>query len=211
MRAGRGSCTLLKSLRNGIIAIAVTAVVAVLVIQLAAPPAGAQTVGVNNLPGTMALGHSYSFYVTINMEGITTVKSTSTITLSVAKSSGAAVTTASFNGTGVLLSTGGFLQTVSRHNGSASGIYGYGGTTGYVSYVVSVDFPKGGVMTTGQYSLSATLAINSSSATITSPPVVFSLVNQVSSLPYLAIFVVGDIVVIGVVVYVVTMIRKGKH
>ena len=45
---------------------------------------------------------------------------------------------------------------------------------------------------------------------ITSRPVIFNAVNQVSSLPYLAIFIVGDVVVIGVVVYVVMAMRKGK-
>lgn len=200
-----------KGLRNGIIAIAITAIVAVLVIQLAAPPVSGQTVGVNNLPGTMALGHSYSFYVTINLEGVTKITSASSITLAIAKSNGAAVTSASFNGTGTITNTGGFLQSVSFHNGSASNIYGYGGTTGYVSYGVSVIFPQGGSVTAGQYSLSATLAINTSSAQITSRPVIFTVVNQISTLPYLAIFIIGDIVVIGVVVYVVTLIRKGKH
>ena len=202
---------MLKSLRNAILAIAITAVVAVLVIQLAAPPASGQTIGLNNLPGTMALDHSYSFYVTINLQQVTTIASSSTITLSIARSNGAAVTSAAFNGTGTILSTGGFLQTVARHNGSASNIYGYGGTTGYVSYLVAVEFPTGGVVTTGQYSISATLAINATSTPITSRPVIFNVVNQISPVPYLAIFIVGDIVVIGVAVYVVTTMRKGRR
>ncbi len=202
---------MLKSLRNGIIAIAITAVVAVLVIQLAAPPASGQTIGLNNLPGTMALDHSYSFYVTINLQQVTTIASSSTITLAIARSNGAAVTNAAFNATGTILSTGGFLQTVAKHNGSASNIYGYGGTTGYVSYLVSVEFPAGGVVTTGQYSISATLTINATSTPITSRPVIFNVVNQISPVPYLAIFIVGDIVVIGVVVYIVTTMRKGRR
>lgn len=201
---------MLNGLRNGIIAIAVTAVIAVLVIQLAAPSASGQSIGLNNLPSTMALGNTYSFYVTINQGPAKLITGASTMTLAIAKSNGAAVTSAEFNGTGTILRTGGFVQTVTVHNGSASNIYGYGGTAGYISYQVSVNFPKGGVVGTGQYSLSATLVINSSSTPITSRPVIFNAVNQVSSLPYLAIFIVGDVVVIGVVVYVVMAMRKGK-
>jgi hypothetical protein len=202
---------LISSIRKGIIAVIITAVVAVLIIQIAAPPANAQTVALNNLPSTMVLGHTYSFYVTINLEGITKITYASTITLSVFKSNGASVSSAVFNGTGYIISTGTFVRNVVFHNGSASTIYGYGGTTGYVSYVVSVDFVQGsalGLFSAGQYSMSATLSINSSSAAITSRPVVFNLVTSVSPVPYLTIFIIADVVIIAVVIYVITVMRR---
>jgi hypothetical protein len=202
----------LKSgIKKGILAIIITAVVAVLIIQIAAPPASAQTVAVNNLPSTMVLGHTYSFYVTINLEGITKITDASTITLSVFKSNGASVSSAVFNGTGYIISTGTFVRNVVFHNGSASTIYGYGGTTGYVSYAVSVDFVQGpalALFSAGQYSMSATLNINSSAAPITSRPVIFNLVTSVSPLPYLTIFIIADVIIIAVVIYVITIMRR---
>ncbi|MCL5437561.1 MAG: hypothetical protein M1417_02565 [Candidatus Thermoplasmatota archaeon] len=108
--------------KKGIIAIAVTAIIAVLVIQFAVPPGGAQTVALNNLPSTMVLGKTYSFYVTINLQGITKIAYSSTITVSVFKSSGASVASAQFNGTGTIITTGGFVTGVVFHNGSATNI-----------------------------------------------------------------------------------------
>ncbi|MBX8632435.1 MAG: hypothetical protein KIY12_07340 [Thermoplasmata archaeon] len=194
--------------KKGIIAIAVTAIIAVLVIQFAVPPGGAQTVALNNLPSTMVLGKTYSFYVTINLQGITKIAYSSTITVSVFKSSGASVASAQFNGTGTIITTGGFVTGVVFHNGSATNIYGYGGTTGYVSYQVSVNFQPSSAFTKGQYSMNAVLNINSTAPPISSKPVVFNLVSQVSPVPYLTIFIIADVIIIAVVIYVITVIRK---
>lgn len=196
--------------KKAVLAILVTAVVTVLIIQLAVPPSNAQTVKVNNLPGTLVIGHTYTFFVSINLGNGVKILPTSIITLNLYKSSGTLVATASFNGTGSVISTGGFLQQpVVVYNGTTSNPYGYGGTN-YLTYKVSIMFAGGGAVGSGQYSMSASLQQTTTSSPVTSAPAVFSIASSPSVFPWLPIFIGADLVVIAVVAWVIITMRRRR-
>lgn len=197
--------------KKAILAIVVTAVVTVLIVQLAAPPSNAQTVSLNNVPGTVVVGHTYNFYVTVNLQNGEHIYPSSVITLNVYKSSSGLVEAATFNGTGGMINTGTFLKSVVVYNGTPTNQFGYGGTTaGYLSYKVSVDFASGGAVTSGQYSMSASVKVNATSSTITSSPAAFSVSTSPNTFPIVPIFIAADIVVIGVVIWVVVAMRRRR-
>lgn len=195
--------------KKAVLAVLVTAVVTVLIIQVAVPPSNAQTVKVNALPGTLVLGHTYTFYVTIDLQNVAKVYPTSNITLSLFKSSGTSVATAIFNGTGSVLKTGGFLQKVVVYNGTLSNLYGYGGSP-TINYKVSILFASGGAVGSGQYSMSASLQVTPTSQQITSAPAAFSISTSPSVFPWLPIFIAADLVVIAVVAWVIITMRRRR-
>lgn len=196
--------------KKAILAVAVTAAAAILIIQLSAPASNAQVVSLNELPGTLVLGHTYNFFVTINLEQVTKIYPNSLITLTVFTSNSLQKAYAQFNGTGHIVLTGGFLKSVAVYNGTPSNLYGYGGTTGYLSYKVAVDFTSGGALATGQYSMNASVKINSTSAAINSPPAVFSVANSPNTFPILPVFIAADVIVIGLVAWVVITMRRKR-
>jgi len=197
-------------IRNALVAIVVTAIVAVALVQLTTQQVSAQSVSINNLPGTVVLGKNYDVYVTINLQGIAKIYPNSTISLIVYSSSGSAVATAQFNGTGVVISTGGFLVSTTLHNGTPAKLYGYGGSTGYLSFLAVINFPPGGAVSAGKYTMSALLRIFPSSSPISSSPVVFNLSKKETAFPFLLIFIIADIIVIVVVAWLVVAMRKRR-
>ena len=197
--------------KKAIIAVVVTAVLSVLIIQFAAQPSNSQTVSLNSLPGTLVLDHSYNFYVTIQLQNGAKIYPSSVVTLSVFKSNAVLVDYASFNGSGVPIHTGGFLQSVGVYNGTPSNLYGYGGSSsGYLSYKVAVDFASGGAVSSGQYSMNASVKINSSTPSLNSAPAVFNVASSPNTFPIVPIFIAADLVVIGVVVWVIMTMRRKR-
>lgn len=197
--------------KRAVFAVIVTAVLAVLIIQFAVPSSSAQSVSLNSVPGTVVLDHSYTFYVTINLQNVIKVYPNSVVTLSIFKSNAALVEYASFNGSGVPLHTGGFLQSVTVVNGTPVNTYGYGGSSGgYFNYKVAIEFASGGAVTTGQYSMNASVKINSSTPSLNSAPAVFNVASSPNTFPIVPIFVAADLVVIGVVVWVIMTMRRKR-
>ncbi len=211
MKGKRGKLGLTPRTKKAVLAVIVTAVLAVLIIQLAVPPTSAATVSLNNLPSTLVIGNTYDFYVTINMQNGVQIHPNSIVTLTVFKSNSVQVESASFNGTGAIIATGGFLDGVSVYNGTPTNLYGYGGTTtGYFSYKVAIAFASGGKVDAGQYSMNASVRTNSTSPALNSAPDVFSVANSPNTFPIVPLFIAGDIVVIGVVVWVVMTMRRKR-
>ncbi len=211
MEKRKGHLSLNPKAKKAIIAVIVTAVVAIVIIQLAVPPSSAQSVSLTDVPSTLVLGHTYNFYVTVNLQNGAKIYPSSTITLSVYNSKSALVAAAEFNGTGSPISTGGFLQSVSVYNGTPTNVYGYGGTqSGYLSYKVAVDFLSGGAVGAGQFSMGAAVKINATSPTLNSAPAVFSVASSPNTFPIVPIFIAADLVVIGVVVWVIMTMRRKR-
>lgn len=198
-----------RSAIKSLIAIVVTAAAIIAVIQFSAPSAKAQTVSLQNVPSTVVEGKTYNFYVTINLQGIARIEPTSTVTLYIFESSGALATYGSFNGTGVIINTGTFISAVTVHNGTPTNIYGYGGTTGYFTYIVTVLFSRGD-LPLGRYTMNASVNINSTEH-ISSAPVSFTLVSSPPTNNFLIIFIVVDVIVIAIVVWVVYSLRRRKQ
>ena len=199
------------SVLKAAIAVVLTAAAIIAVVQFSAPSARAQTVSLYNVPSTVVEQKTYSFYVTVNLQGIAKIYPDSLVTLNIFKSNGALATYGQFNGTGVIINSGTFIKSVTIHNGTPTNIYGYGGTTGYFSYQVYVVFLSGGVLTPGQYTMNATLKINSTTPAISSSPVAFKLVKAPVTSNFLIIFIVVDVIVIAIIVWVVISVYRRRR
>ncbi|MEM3852559.1 MAG: hypothetical protein QXP70_06120, partial [Methanomassiliicoccales archaeon] len=88
--------------------------------------------------------------------------------------------------------------------------YGYGGTTGYFSFLVSAVFLKGGILPAGHYTMNASVKFNSTAAAISSAPVAFTLVTSKPVSNLLIVFIAVDIIVIAVIVWVFLSMRRRR-